>query len=338
MKRSNHIMRLMKKIAAGLCLIAAVAVVTSAQSGTARLLVLNKGRRDARDRRSVIRPSDWEGAGWTGTARAGYVDRRQDGVCQQLRHRAGARPHHLDDRHRRHEGIAPHRRRAAAAGRTGSPSRMANCISRSRPTRKSPATIRPADKIDWQFETGQTGTYMVLPSRDATTIFTSNIGSDSVSMIEAGAGGQLDADRDRAGRQRPGRHRPVAGRQTGVERALARTAAISIIDVATKKVVQTLNVGTKRSNRIKLTRDGKFAPDLGSRRGRSDCSRHGHAQGNQAHRAGTHAEGILIAPDGARAFVAVNGDNNVAVIDLKTWAVTSRISAGTGPDDSAWVP
>ena len=32
----------MKKIAAGLCLIAGVAVVTSAQSGTARLLVLNK--------------------------------------------------------------------------------------------------------------------------------------------------------------------------------------------------------------------------------------------------------------------------------------------------------
>ena len=47
-----------------------------------------------------------------------------------------------------------------------------------------------ADKIDWQFETGQTGTHMVLPSRDARTIFTSNIGSDSVSMIEAGAGGQ----------------------------------------------------------------------------------------------------------------------------------------------------
>ena len=78
-----------------------------------------------------------------------------------------------------------------------------------------------ADKIDWQFETGQTGTHMVLPSRDARTIFTSNIGSDSVSMIEAGAGGAVDADRG-SSRQRSRRHRPVAGRQTGVERALAR--------------------------------------------------------------------------------------------------------------------
>jgi len=51
---------------------------------------------------------------------------------------------------------------------------------------------------------------------------------------------------------------------------------------------------------------------------------------------GRMPEGILIA-DGSHAFVAVNGDNNVAVVDLKTWSVTSRISAGTGPDGLAWV-
>src|SRR5260221_19979 len=47
-----------------------------------------------------------------------------------------------------------------------------------------------ADKIDWQFETGQATTHMVLPSKDGRTFFTSNIGSDSVAMIEQGAGGQ----------------------------------------------------------------------------------------------------------------------------------------------------
>ena len=46
--------------------------------------------------------------------------------------------------------------------------------------RYDPAT----DKIDWQFETGQNATHMVLPTRDARTIFTSNIASDSVSMIQ----------------------------------------------------------------------------------------------------------------------------------------------------------
>src|SRR5262252_10259343 len=46
-----------------------------------------------------------------------------------------------------------------------------------------------ADKIDWQFETGQNTTHMVLPTKDLRTIFTSNIGSDSVSAISQSAGG-----------------------------------------------------------------------------------------------------------------------------------------------------
>jgi YVTN family beta-propeller protein len=48
-------------------------------------------------------------------------------------------------------------------------------------------------------------------------------------------------------------------------------------------------------------------------------------------------EGILI-PDNSRAFVAVNGEDYVAVIDLKTWQVTKKISTGKGPDGLAWIP
>jgi DNA-binding beta-propeller fold protein YncE len=46
-----------------------------------------------------------------------------------------------------------------------------------------------ADKIDWEFETGQTTTHMLLPMKDPRTIFTSNIGSDSVSMVEQSSSG-----------------------------------------------------------------------------------------------------------------------------------------------------
>ena len=52
---------------------------------------------------------------------------------------------------------------------------------------------------------------------------------------------------------------------------------------------------------------------------------------------GQQPEGLLIVPDGSRVFVAVNGDNNVAAIDPKTWTVAGRISAGKGPDGLAWV-
>ena len=148
-----------------------------------------QGGRDPRDRRSVLGPRAGKGGGRSGTARAGHVERWQDGVCQQLRHRAGAGPHDLDDRHRRHEGTAPHRRRTAQpAARPRVREWQTVFLGRGRQKigRYDPA----ADKIDWQFETGQTGTHMVLPSRDARTIFTSNIGSDSVSVIEAGAGGR----------------------------------------------------------------------------------------------------------------------------------------------------
>src|SRR6478736_10259383 len=55
---------------------------------------------------------------------------------------------------------------------------------------KKIARYDPAsDKIDWQFETGQATTHMVLPTKDAKTIFTSNIGGDSVSAIQQGPDG-----------------------------------------------------------------------------------------------------------------------------------------------------
>jgi YVTN family beta-propeller protein len=36
------------------------------------------------------------------------------------------------------------------------------------------------------------------------------------------------------------------------------------------------------------------------------------------------------------AYVAVSGDNHLAVVDLKTLEVTRRISTGAGPDGMAW--
>jgi YVTN family beta-propeller protein len=51
---------------------------------------------------------------------------------------------------------------------------------------------------------------------------------------------------------------------------------------------------------------------------------------------GHGAGGILVEPDGSRAFIAVSRDNYVVVIDLKTLAVVGRIPTGHGPDGMAW--
>jgi YVTN family beta-propeller protein len=197
--------------------------------------------------------------------------------------------------------------------------------------RYDPATNR----VDWQFDTGQAGTHMVLPTRDARTIFTSNIGSDSVSLIQQGANGQWMQTVIPVGKGPEGI--ALAPNEREVWSAHSRDGGVSVIDVPAKKVTHTINVGTKRSNRIKLTPDGKFAliSDLDA----GDLVVLDTAAHKEFKRIplGKSPEGILITPDGARAFVAVNGDNHVAMIDLKTWQVAKTLATGTGPDGMAWV-
>ena len=192
-----------------------------------------------------------------------------------------------------------------------------------------------ANKVDWQFETGQNATHMVLPTRDARTIFTSNIASDSVSIIQE-TGGSWNQTVVAVGKGPEGLDLSPNGRE--LWSAHSRDGGVSVIDVASKKVVHTIPAGTKRSNRIKLTPDGKFAlisdldaGDLVS----LDAVAHKEVKRMPL---GKMPEGILMPPSGGHAYVAVNGDNHVAVIDLKTWQVAKKIPTGKGPDGMAWVP
>jgi YVTN family beta-propeller protein len=192
-----------------------------------------------------------------------------------------------------------------------------------------------ANAVDWQFETGQNTTHMVLPTKDAQTIFTSNIGSDSVSIIEHGSGETWTQTVVGVGKGPEGIDLSPDGKT--VWSAHSRDGRVSVIDVATKKVVATIDIGTKRSNRIKLTPDGTLA--LVSDLEAGDLVVIDTAARKEARRLalGKSPEGVLIAPDGRRAFVAVNGDDYVAIIDLSTWQVAKRIHTGKGPDGMALV-
>jgi YVTN family beta-propeller protein len=177
---------------------------------------------------------------------------------------------------------------------------------------------------------------MVLPSKDGRTLFTSNIGSDSVSMIEQGAGGRWTQTVIAVGKGPEGIDLSPNGRE--IWSAHSRDGGVSVVDVETRRVTRTIAAGTRRSNRIKLTPDGRFA--LVSDLDAGELVVLDTAAGAAVTRIplGKQVEGVLITPDGARAFVAVNGDNQVAVVDLKSWQVTKRLSVGTGPDGMAWVP
>jgi YVTN family beta-propeller protein len=193
-----------------------------------------------------------------------------------------------------------------------------------------------ADKIDWTFETGQDGTHMVLVARDAKIIFTSNIASDSISEIEQGPGGAWKQTIIPVGKGPEGIELSPDGRE--VWSAHSRDGGVSVVDVASRKVTGTIDVGTKRSNRIKLTPDGKYAliSDLDA----GDLVVLDVAARKTIRRVplGRMPEGILIPPGGSRVFVAVNGDNHIAVIEIGTWQIASRIQTGKGPDGMAWIP
>jgi len=119
--------------------------------------------------------------------------------------------------------------------------------------------------------------------------------------------------------------------------ANAQDASLSIVDTATKKVVETLSVPFRSANRLKFTPDGKLVlvSDLGD--GKLIILDAATRREIKRIDVGGGAAGIQMAPDGARAFVAVGSQNGVAVIDLKTLSVSARIETGPGPDGLAWV-
>jgi YVTN family beta-propeller protein len=192
-----------------------------------------------------------------------------------------------------------------------------------------------ANRIDWMMGTGQAGTHMVLVSRDGAKMFTANIGSDSITVMERGANPMAwNATVVPVGKGPEGID--LSPDEKEIWTAHSRDGGVSIVDVAAKKVVQTLDLQTKRSNRLKFTPDGKLAlvSDLDAGElvvvdapARKEIKRL---------KLGKSPEGILVAPDGMHAYVAVNGDNFVSIVDLKTLAEIGRIQTGTGPDGMAW--
>jgi YVTN family beta-propeller protein len=127
--------------------------------------------------------------------------------------------------------------------------------------------------------------------------------------------------------------------------AAAQDATVSIIDFATKKLSATFPIAVRGANRLKFTLDGKLVliSGLGAGPGASSSAEPNLVVLNAA----THAEvkelnlgggaaGILMDPDGSRAFVAVSGANKVAVVDLKSLSVTNEIAPLGQPDGMAW--
>ena len=204
--------------------------------------------------------------------------------------------------------------------------------------RLDPATRQ----VDLVLGTGQNRTHMVHASNDGKRIITTNVNSATISIIEQRAGVgpgntprvDWDATVVPVGKGAEGFDVSPDGREAWV--ANAQDGTISVVDLASKRVVQTLAADVAGANRLKFTPDGSlvFVSSLRS----PDVT-----VLNAASRAvvkripvGRGAAGIQMQPDGARVYVACTPDDHVAVIDVKSLAVVGRISAGRQPDGLAW--
>jgi len=230
----------------------------------------------------------------------------------------------------------------------------AKCIGR-----YDPAT----GKVDWIMGTGQNRTHMIYVFPGAKRIMTTNVSSGTVTILDhterpAGMpgpppgmapppggpggpphgpppgppGGDWNETVIPVGHGSEGFDVSPDGKQAWV--ANAQDGTISIIDLGEKRVVETLQANVPGANRLKFTPDGKLVlvsagPDLVI----LDAATHrevkrlalGHGSG-----------GVLVQPDGQRAYVAFSPDNYVAVIDLKTLSLVGRIDPGGNPDGMAW--
>lgn len=203
-----------------------------------------------------------------------------------------------------------------------------------------------SSKLDWILGTGQNRTHMIYVASDLKRIVTTNVSSGTVSIIEQSAArvaagfpagppaGDWNQTVIAVGGGSEGFDVSPDSKEIWV--ANSQDGSISVIDFAQKKVIQSLPANVRGANRLKFTPDGKlvFVSTLAG----PDVVVFDAASRREAKRipVGRGGAGILMQPDGSRAFIACTPDNYVVAIDLKSLEITARIDAGTQPDGLAW--
>jgi len=224
--------------------------------------------------------------------------------------------------------------------------------------RYDPAT----QAIDWLIGTGQDRTHMVVVSPKPGVVFTSNVSSATISIIE-----QVDSPAPNFGPPPGAPPGPPPGPPPGGARktwhitnvpagrgsegfdlspdgqaiwvANAQDGTVTVIDVPAKKALQTFPISV-RGNRLKFTLDGQRVLVSGSSSGSSkanlvilDVATHKEVKSFDF---GGGSAGIQMVPDGSTAYIAVSAKDKVVAVDLKKLETKGELATGKGPDGLAW--
>jgi YVTN family beta-propeller protein len=206
-----------------------------------------------------------------------------------------------------------------------------------------------ANRIDWRAGVGQNRVHQIVLTKDATKLFTANIGSDTVAALLPWDK-SVDVQPYSEGHAPPpwnGTLITVGKGPEGIAMSpdekevwvLTRgNAGMSIIDTSARKVLQTVDLKTKDPLRITFTPDGSRVLISDAKTGDIlvlDCATR--TEIKRIPGAGPQVHAIVMAPDGSFAYTVSETDNNIAIIDLKKLEIVDRIPVGTGADGMAWV-
>jgi len=187
-------------------------------------------------------------------------------------------------------------------------------------------------------KTNQAGSHMVAVRDDGRVGYTSNIGGNSITEVSFASGETRSltvGDQPEGMGVRPDGGEVWAGSNTA--------GTISVVDVSTWRVVNTLTVG-ERPYRVSFTPDGKIAIasltassrvriyDAATRAEIATIPIAGTSEASSLARGGAQPVGIAYSSDSRFAYVACQGIDAVAVIDLREHRVVRTIPVGPGPD------
>ena len=199
-----------------------------------------------------------------------------------------------------------------------------------------------ANMVEWMLGIGQDGTHLLVLAKDQQTMWVPNRGSNSISVIDGVAGGPPKFKTTAIpvpGTTPEGLDLSPDGRELWT--ATRGDGGVTIIDTATRRVIQSFNLKLTDANRLKFTPDGSKVIILDGGTGTLivlDAASRKEIKRLKVAARDTGDGGVFVMPDGSRAYLGLRDDHSVVVIDLKTLEIESRFPMGpdSGPGCINW--
>ena len=190
------------------------------------------------------------------------------------------------------------------------------------------------DAVDWIIGTGQTTTHMLVSVSAKNKLYTANIRSDTVTVIDVNKGDAPNGVRQiQVGKQPEAIDASPDGKELWIGQN--GDGKISIIDTANDTIKEEITVG-KVPIRLKFTPDGTKVLVSDASAGELVIVDAKKRKEVKRIKVGGVPVGIQVQPNGKRAFVALTQADTVKVFDMEKMEFIKDIKPGDNPDGMAW--